>query len=197
MVGNDVVDLADPETDLASLHSRFESRAFSACEREALAASASRHRLHWAFWAAKESAYKACKRLEPPTVFSPREFEVELAVLTGTAGTVTGKVHHRRRTLDLVLRFDPESVHALVCTPARNSARLLSGLGLAIDEPGLAVRRTAAAGIATALGLDPAGVRIEDRPPVARHRARTLDVVVSLSHHGRFVAFAAALPAGA
>ena len=85
-VGNDVVDLDDPDTRLDSLHPRWDERVFGAAERRALEASSSRHLLHWALWAAKESAYKARKRLDPHTVFSPREFEIELSPLPAGAG---------------------------------------------------------------------------------------------------------------
>ena len=100
-IGNDVVDLADPETRLDGLHPRWDGRAFCAAERRALAASPSRHRLHWALWAAKESAYKARKRLDPHTVFSPREFEIELSPLPagGGPGVAVGRALHRGRAL--------------------------------------------------------------------------------------------------
>jgi hypothetical protein len=52
-------------------------------------------------------------------------------------------------------------------------------------------RRLAATG--SALGLDLSGIQIVRRPPVALYRGRPLEVDVSLSHHGRFAAFAFAL----
>ena len=39
MIGNDVVDLSDPESAPAALHPRFDARAFCEAERERLAAS--------------------------------------------------------------------------------------------------------------------------------------------------------------
>ncbi len=72
-------------------------------------------------------------------------------------------------------------------------ARVLWGADSAPDDPGAGARRLAAAAIGRALDLDPAGVRIARRPPVARFRDRQDEVAVSLSHHGRFVAFACAL----
>ena len=44
MLGNDVVDLADPETRRAALHPRFDARAFAPRERAALAAASDRQR---------------------------------------------------------------------------------------------------------------------------------------------------------
>jgi phosphopantetheinyl transferase (holo-ACP synthase) len=195
-VGNDVVDLVDPETLLSGLHPRFDERVFCAGERAALGASRSRHLLHWALWAAKESVYKARKRLEPSLVFSPKDFEVELAPrpVAGAQGTATGQVFHRGDVFDLEIRFDGSSVHAVARSRDAAGARILSLVERSMDEPGRAARRLAATAIGTALGLEPDELRIVGRPPVARHRGRVLDATVSLSHHGRFVAFACALP---
>ena len=102
VLGNDVVDLVDPETRIDGLHTRFEERVFTSGERAALATSRSPHVLRWALWAGTESAYKALKRLEPELVFAPRELEVQLsppAVESG--GRTAGQVTHRGRTLVL------------------------------------------------------------------------------------------------
>jgi hypothetical protein len=71
----------------------------------------------------------------------------------------------------------------------------LGGVELAGLEPGAAVRRLAARALGAALGLDPASVRIVGRPPVAVHGTRRLRAGLTLSHHGRFVAFAARVDA--
>ena len=194
-VGNDVVDLADAETRLEGLHPRWAERVFTAAERAALDTSPSseRHRLHWALWAAKESAYKARKRLEPETVFSPREFEVELSLLPAAAGVAVGRVFHGRQVFDLDVRLDGASVHAVATGRDEAGARVLWKVERAVGDPGVAARRLAARAIGPALGLDPFGLRIVGRPPVATSRDRRIQVGVSLSHHGRFVAFACTL----
>ena len=170
-VGNDVVDLALPETRLGGLHRRWVERVFGAAEGEALDASPSRHLLHWALWAAKESAYKARKRLEPETVFSPKEFEVELSGLPRTgAGVALGRVVHRGDVFALEVRVDGESVHAVATSAEEAGARVLWNVESALGDPGVAARRLAATAIGSALGLDPAGLRIVGRPPVATVR---------------------------
>lgn len=191
-VGNDVVDLADPETRLDGLHARFEERVFCAVERQRLAASRSRHVLHWALWAAKESAYKAVKRLAPESVFSPREYEVQLSPLppVGVGGSASGWVRHRGRRLGLQVHVHGESLHALATIGAAAGAGVLWQVGKRAGDPGLAARQLAAAAIAPALGLDPADLRIAGRPPVATFPGGRPAAEVSLSHHGRFVAFA-------
>jgi hypothetical protein len=194
-VGNDVVDLADPETRLSGLHPRFDERVFCAAERAALEASGSRHRLHWVLWAAKESAFKARRRLAPGLVFSPKEFEVELSSLPPADGdgVALGRVVHRGGVSALEVRVDGDSVHALATSGDHGGARVLWRLERALGDPGLAARRLAVTTIGAALGLDPSGLRIVQRPPVAMRGGLRLEVGVSLSHHGRFVACACRL----
>ena len=102
-VGNDVVDLDDPETRIEALHPRWAERVFTEAERRALAASRVRHRLHWALWAAKESGYKALRRLDPAAVFSPRAFEIELEAPREVRAVFRGEVRHRDGTFSLVI----------------------------------------------------------------------------------------------
>jgi hypothetical protein len=196
-VGNDVVDLEDAETRLDGLHPRWEERVFGAAERRILDASPSRHLLHWALWAAKESAYKARKRIEPGTVFSPVEFEIELSGLPPAQGGVaTGRAVHRGDVFGLEVRLDGASLHAVATSGSEAGSRVLSKVEEGRGDPGTSVRRLASRAIGSALGLDPLDLSIVGRPPVARLRETGGEIGVSLSHHGRFVAFACALTAG-
>jgi phosphopantetheinyl transferase (holo-ACP synthase) len=188
-VGNDVVDLNDPETGFEALHPRWVDRVFTDAERRALDASPVRHRLHWALWAAKESGYKALRRLDPGAVFAPRAFEVELEVPRDERTACRGAVRHRGRTFALEVRLEAEYVHA-VATATGTTGWLVAQVERAREEPGAEVRKAAAAALAEVLDLDAPGLRLTGCPPVVRHGAATLAVVVSLSHHGRFVAFA-------
>jgi len=194
-IGNDIVDLADLETREQGLHPRFDERVFRPDERALLERSDSGHVLRWALWAAKESAYKAEKRLDPEVVFSPKQFAVELSALphAGGPGVAEGSVVHRGHVLTLQVHVDGTSLHAVARTTRKAGARLLWKVDRAASDPSAAVRRLAATTIGSALGLDPSSVRIDRRPPVALHRGRPLVTDVSLSHHGRFVAFACAL----
>jgi hypothetical protein len=195
-IGNDVVDLLDPETRLGGLHPRFAERVFTARERAALEASPSPRLMHWALWAAKESAYKALKRLVPEAVFAPKAFEVEPPPwpVPSAAGVATGRVFYHGRRFELALHRHGAIVHAIATSDVAADAAVLWRVKRAEGDPGLAVRGLAAGAIGFALGLDPAGLRIVGRPPVATYRGRRLAVDVSLSHHGRFVAFACAQP---
>jgi hypothetical protein len=63
-------------------------------------------------------------------------------------------------------------------------------------DPSRAVRALACAAVAARLGASSGDLRIERvarRPPVLLRRGRRVAATLSLSHHGRFVAFACAL----
>lgn len=194
-LGNDVVDLGYPEARLDGLHPRFAERVFTPAEREALEASADRQLLHWALWAAKESAYKALARACPRAVFAPRTFEVDLPAPPSGAAAVVGRVRHGGRSFTLEVTRQGDALHALAWHDAGGipgGGAPLWEVAIADGEPGAAVRRLAARAIGSMLGPDHEPIRIVGRPPVAVGSTGPLDVVVSLSHHGRFVAVAAA-----
>jgi phosphopantetheine--protein transferase-like protein len=188
-LGNDVVDLDDPETQIDALHARWAERVFTEAERRALAASPVRHRLHWALWAAKESGYKALRRLDPGVVFSPRAFEIELEEFRAESAVCRGEVRHPGGTFALEVRSQASFVHAVATAPG-TAGRLVARVERASGDPGAGVRAATVAALAEALDLDSAGLRLTGRPPVVYGGTARLAVPVSLSHHGRFVAFA-------
>ena len=64
MIGNDVVDLEDPETRPETFRPRFDERVFDPVERRAIAHDPRPHARRWAHWAAKEAAYKLARQLD-------------------------------------------------------------------------------------------------------------------------------------
>ncbi|MCD4750587.1 MAG: 4'-phosphopantetheinyl transferase superfamily protein [Thermoanaerobaculales bacterium] len=91
MVGNDVVDLGDRETQPESRHPRFDRRVFTADEYRLIEAGPNSNELRWTLWACKESAYKLFKRQNPTTVFSPRAFEVTMALAARSSHRVSSR----------------------------------------------------------------------------------------------------------
>jgi phosphopantetheinyl transferase (holo-ACP synthase) len=186
MLGNDVVDLGDAEC--ASRHRRFDARVFRVAEREVLARSADPGRVRQILWAAKESAYKALRRVDPRAVFSPRRFEVELE------DSLAGRVRHPSGELRVRVTLDGDCVHAVATSG--DTASLLMGAAEAGDDPSAAVRSFAISRLSGHLGVDPCELTVErvGRLPQLRVRGRERAGVLSLSHHGRFVAFACTDP---
>ncbi len=191
MVGNDVVDLADPEVRSGPAHPRSDARVFAPLEREVLRASGEPNRLRWMLWAAKEAAYKLLKKRDPKLAFSPVRFVVALD------GSLGGKVVHARRTLCVSLRTDADALHVVATNDARCAARVVSAVGVASEpfDPSTAARALAVRTLAERLGLPSAAFRLgrRSRIPTLEVAGLAAPLDLSLSRQGRFVAFASVL----
>ena len=199
LVGNDVVDLDYAESQHEALHPRFDERVFTIEEREALCASASVKSLRWTLWAAKESAYKVAKKLDPTVRFRWRKFVV-CEIRPGHA-----VVSHETGAFDVLFDRADQWVHAVATLssndtgscentslPAPPAVWGIHSLEAPDADPSRTVRRWARRALGERTGLPPGEVRIGSRCgiPVALWRNGRLPVDLSLSHHGRFVAWA-------
>jgi 4'-phosphopantetheinyl transferase EntD len=187
-IGDDVVDLHD----VAPRHPRFDARVFSPAERAVLGTAPDGDRLRWLLWAAKESAYKAARKQDARTTFSPPRFVVRLE----PAGRATVECGARRFAVDLTI--GPTHVHAVARSEGAPPMLMCRGVGLRPDDlaDGVAARRLAVHELGRVLGVAPETLRIrrEQRMPVLWIAGRPSGVELSLSHHGRFVSFACAIP---
>jgi phosphopantetheinyl transferase (holo-ACP synthase) len=192
MVGDDVVDLGDPEAREGSQHPRFDGRVFAPAERAALAASAEPGRLRWMLWAAKEAAYKLARKRDPGTVFSPSRFLVSLdARLRGRVAWAGGAARVELRQIGDAAHATARDGRAARGGLARGVARLGAD-----GDPSRAARELARRSVARRLGLDPRALRVVRRgriPGLVLPGGEALDL--SLSHHGGFVSFACELEA--
>ena len=189
MIGNDVVDLGDPETRPGAQHPRFDERVFAPEEREALARSGAPNRLRWILWAAKEAAYKVARKLDPRVAFSPRRFVVRLDA------ALRGEVRYDGERFGLRVDVLPGAVHAIASSDAEVPASVrseLRDLPAAEADPGRSVRALAARSLASALGAEPGAVAVVSagRLPRLEVGGRPAAADLSLSHHGRLVAWA-------
>lgn len=192
MIGNDVVDLGDPESRAEARHPRFDGRVFDETERVLIEASPYPERTRWLLWAAKESAYKAARKEDPRTVFAPSCFVVRLE--NDARASVT--VGARGFRIDLVAGAD--HVHAVAWSAGDRPATVATAVA---RLPELSVRSDAVRWLAIAtlsrrLAVKPEDLAIhrDGRIPTLWIRGERSAADLSLSHHGRFVAFACAFP---
>lgn len=182
-VGDDVVDLDDPDNVRSASRARFVARVCGDVEREALAGAPEPAALLWSFFAAKEAAYKVACKLGPPPVLAHRAFTVDPALTWVRAGD---------RVLLLRVERGPGWVHAVAWSgegaPDASVGALAGGspsdaaralLCARVGGPGLEVVRPATPGSWDGRG-----------PPVLMRDGRPAGLDVSLSHDGRFVACA-------
>lgn len=203
MLGNDVVDLEDVDARPETFRSRFDARVFADEERRAIAADADPQACRWAHWGAKEASYKLARQLDSGFVFSPVRLVAHWAPRRAGTGERRGRLERVAgpggRALAIELRSfeNRERVH-VVAQPAGAD---WGGVVMAVESiagsdeaPGQAVRRLARREIARALGVTPERLSIgrRDRIPTLALDGRPTAHALSLSHHGRFVAFAMA-----
>jgi len=194
LVGNDVVDLALPETRGKAADARFVRRVCAEAERDLLAEAADPDRALWMLWTAKETGYKVAKKRWPGIGFSPVRFRVSGLALAGGEGR--GCVRYDALEVGVRWRVRPESVHCVGAWP-RDATGIDAEVALNLGE---ASASRAARGLAGELlarrGV--IGVRVERErlgrgwgPPRVWQGALPLaGCDLSLSHHGRWVAAA-------
>jgi phosphopantetheinyl transferase (holo-ACP synthase) len=193
MIGDDVVDLHDPDGDPWRLHPRFDSRVFHPSERALIATSLQPGRTRWILWALKESAYKAARKEDPTTVFSPVRFVVSLQ---DAASAIVCAGNRRFRAS---VSCGPGYVHAVAWQandPPAATRSAVARLATGATSPRTVARRLVREQLAPALGVAPSDLAIhrEARIPALWVHGRRSGADLSLSHHGRFVAFACRLP---
>ena len=195
MVGNDVVDLFDVDANIATYSARFDERVFRAAEREAIEREDLGPSTRWQLWAAKEACYKAAKQEDPATVFSPRSFEV----FSDKRWAETWMpVQHTSGSFLVVLESGPDYVHAMAARDASAFAHVLRevvpldpGYADGPPDPRARVRALGREAFADRFAIDPARLDVgrERRVPKLRLDGEPLDLSLSLSHHGRWLAF--------
>ena len=126
MVGNDVVDLCDPDADFASFSPRFDERVFAPSERRCIATSADPESCRWRMWSAKEAAYKAVRKTDPTVVFSPRRLEVRFTGTGSQDAEIRGESLGNSR-IEVRFFFDASSVHAVALCPGWIDAKVVHG----------------------------------------------------------------------
>lgn len=217
VVGNDVLDLADPRCLRIPLDGRFADRVLAGEERERIRSSTEPRRALWRTWAAKEAAYKVVSKLRgapPPFVhsrFLVRENPTGSMIVT--YGNVSVPVQEERSE-------NPEALHVVAWYPAGWRVveaavgplpddppplrRLTQRERRAIHSPASGwVRLRARARAAALMSVPETDLEIvcEDGPtgrsaPNLLVGGRTAVWDVSLSHHGRWIGWALARGGG-
>ena len=218
-VGNDIVDLDLPENRGRSRDRRFVERVFTPGEQAAIERSACPDNLLWALWAAKEAAFKAVSRDDPDVCSVPRRYEVSLdepkgdgsplpavgATLGGGPGTasLSGVVQTPCGELAVRITATEDWVHALAAESAAALARMTAQIDGPDDDeagnPSQAVRSRVVNCLAGRWNCPAAAfeIRKDTRGPGIPRlflNQQEMPVAVSLSHDGRYTAFALDMP---
>lgn len=188
-IGNDVVDLRDPEARPGAVHPRFDARVFTDDEREILEERERPDRWRWSLWAAKESSFKAASKLAGDVRFIPRRFAVRMV------DDLRAEVRHGLGFFRVWLEQARGWVHAVAASNGDGS-RPPDSLVKRLEEGGrrasAQVRRMALDVLSPDRTDGSGGARIltPDGVPELWEGARRLPLDLSLSHHGRMIACA-------
>jgi hypothetical protein len=195
MLGNDIVDLSDLETQPGAQHPRFDSRVFNEEERARLAEHRDSHRLRWSYWAAKEATYKWLRKQDEDVIFSPRSMSVSF----GNDSLGEGEVLVGQDRVAVKFLQHPEYVHALVHAPDVSADSFVVHIERMADEEVAAdcaskrLRELVIDRFSSELEIDPTNLCVvsEGKIPRLESKGTILEVDLSFSHHGRYAAFVA------
>jgi len=192
VVGNDVVDLDDPPNATAHLRERFVARVCNEVERAALEKAADPRTLLWSFFAAKEAVFKVVAKLGAPPPFAHRLFAIAPDLRRARWGELAFELRVRATSgwvHAVAGGIDEEHVHGVA--PVSN------------EDAGVAARRLLRRAVARRIGRDETELEVVRAPrpgswdgfapPELLLHGRPTSIDVSLSHDGRFVAYAAHL----
>ena len=199
-VGNDVVDLKHPENKGKSRDDRFLGRVFTAEERDRIARAARPETLLWALWAAKEAAFKVVSRDDPAACSTPRKYAIILDPLELSATCLAGRAITPRGELALRITVTDDYVHALSAATESDLDTVFQrvdriDVGEDPEEASDFVRRRLLGEIARCLDCPLEELSVGKEPlgpgaPFVLRQEQPLAVEISLSHDGRFAAFA-------
>lgn len=208
-MGNDIVDLAAPGAIGKARDARFVKRVLTGEEQRALSNSENPDALLWAFWAAKEAAYKAISKQISGISSAPGRYSVMLnnGNLSVRSGHVDGRVKTPEGLVCIRIYIHEGHVHCIATTAGHHGIDKIVWAVKAIS-PGektayshefesSSVRKLATEQIALHTGRDGSDIRIlrENRPrgfgpPIVYYKGKKADLDISLSHDGRFAACA-------
>lgn len=198
-MGNDIVDLKEPENIGKGRDNCFLGRVFTEEERERISGSTFPDQFLWALWAAKEAAYKAVSRVNPAICSIPRRYHVVLTTEDTLKQSVrlVGKVITSHGELAIRIDANKELVHAVAAGSESDLGRICRRIDRldCTDEPALFVRKNIIRTIARCIGCPAHRLRIvkDSAGPGAPSvflGGKLLTPWISFSHDGRFTAFA-------
>jgi len=187
----------------SSRDSRFLKKVLTAAETESVRKADDPAAALWSFWAAKEAAYKIIKKINNGASFLPRRWEVFLR--PAARRYFDGEVALGGKFKVFIRLFlHEEFLHCLAADGAGALDEIIYAHSIFPDEKDIAaegassyLRDFAARKIAEHLSLNASAVRIERNIVEGEPGPPRLYLVddasfgdISLSHDGRFVAFA-------
>ena len=201
-IGNDIVDINDPDTPDRSNNHRFCNKVFNEEEISHITTAKNPHHTLWSCWAIKEASYKAIQQLKPSLSFNPKLFSICFKASKVLFDKYYIKYRVRYDSLNNYIHaiaiFDDLRVRCLRFSfvsvdridKVQKMIKLYSEQEEAIPNiqeqiSSFYLRKK----LAHAFGYSLQNIHIkkECRIPYALCGQKLLDVALSLSHHGRYI----------
>lgn len=178
-IGNDIVDLNEPQAQGKAAQDRFLSRVCSVEEKIFVRESVNPHATLWALWAMKEATYKAAKKEDEKTRFIPTDFVCSYSSNGWSC-----------RGASIKLIVTKEFVHAIATLGIPSSAELIYEIKMDGDVRGLALEILERRGYfnCAIIREEKGGLLLP--PRIVQNGDVLKEVDLSLSHDGRYLAAA-------
>ncbi len=206
-VGNDIVDLKDFHARGKAGDFRFVERVLTLDEQMQLINSDNPNSLIWAFWSAKETAFKAISKSYPDVSSAPRRYAVSFD--SAKNNLTSGSVATPHGIVNVTITFNNDYVH---CFGVGDNCEISNKIEFGICDIGddlrknplehaktesRMVREFTKNRIASCLMISPLEIDIirpetpnGKAPPEVYINRKKTHIDISLSHDGRFVAYA-------
>jgi hypothetical protein len=179
-IGNDLIDLNDADAVDVLENRAFMQRVFTATELKHIAAAAHPLTYAWSVWGCKESAYKALRRLAAVEGFTHRKFEVAERL---------DRVCFADRSLPCRV-FSSSNFIFAVASANEDIGSISSAIALKAEDvhPSPGVRQLLVALVTRLEDENAAVLSVGAGMPVLLKEGKFFSDMVSLTHHGRFIA---------
>ena len=186
MIGNDIVDLEEAQLNSNWQRPRFLDKLFTSKEQEVIGTSEHPFIMVWRLWSMKEAAYKLFTQLHPSRFYSPKQFECDR---DGSNGKVNYKTFECFTETKITKHYILSEASLNTTDMSSKSMKFKSTSSKCQSE---AVKALLLSDIAKEFNLvkeDLNLVKSEFGIPSVYHKFKTLDLGVSLTHHGKYGAF--------
>jgi len=202
-IGNDIVDLREPANARKSRDSRFLKKILTDAEIEFVQSAENPDKALWSCWACKETAYKIIKKSRMQAAFLPRQWAVifnkskstyvDGAIAIPPAQTLYFRLFSRAGYIHSVGTDCKDALEKTICNVVALPRQDNGGK----PEASLFLRDCLTQSIARHFHLKSNDIKInrikengELQPPYLFVKGKKSDIDISLSHDGRFVAYA-------
>lgn len=207
-VGNDVVDLKTTDAIGKASDRKFIQRVLCCDEQDIVFNSKCPDSMLWAFWAAKETAYKAINKTYPEISSAPRRYPV--IIHTGKySNNIFGNVNTPKGSIAVTISIHEDYIHCIGATNQEVGLdKIFWGVQkidptkkwemvLPSERESVIVRRLAIERMAESLNHNPDDIHIISHhyecghgSPIVYFKGNEENIDLSLSHDGRFAAYA-------